>query len=173
MPFHREDLSFSSWRGTSSINLVILYKSFQGTNWFPRETSRTLIDGHLSLSHSESVTVLDRSFRSVNFILTCPLNFSLPRIIPNQNLQVAVTFFSDFLSRYIKISQHISFGKLKSNTLDASNLDSIFFAVVLTISNGKRINKLSECQKNWQLIHRHKKNITLNCYFEWPARSRR
>ena len=89
-------------RGTSSINLVILYNSFQGTNWFPRETSRTLIDGHLSLSHSESVTFLDKSFRSVNFILTCPLNFSYPRIIPNHNLQVAVTFFSDFLSRYEK-----------------------------------------------------------------------
>ena len=91
----------------------------------------------------EAVTVLDRSLRSVNFILTCPLNFSTPRIIPNHNLQVAVTFFSDFLSRHEKISHQISFGKLQSNALDASNLDSILFIVVSPISNGEGTNKQS------------------------------
>ena len=101
-------------------------------------TSRTLIDGHLFPSHSKSVTFLDRYSRSVNLILTCPLNFSLLRIIPNHNLQEVVTLFRDFLSRYEKISHQISFGKLHSNTLDASNLYSIVFAVV---SNEKRINK--------------------------------
>ena len=119
--------------GFSFKNLVIWYKSFwwRATwNWFPRETSRTLIDGHLSLNHSESVTSKNRYSRSVNLILTCPLNFSLPRIIPNHNLQEVVTLFRDFLSRYEKTSHQISFGKSHSNNLDASNLDSIIFTVV-------------------------------------------
>ena len=74
---------------------------------------------------------------SVWKLMLNPVNFSLPRIIPNHDLQVEVTFFRDFLSRYEKISHQTSFGKLHSNTLDASKFDSIIFLICSPINKGK------------------------------------